>query len=167
MRVVTLAILTAAHAQDLFLGKSGASSEADVDVVIVGAGWAGMAAADHLARAGVSFVVLESANYTGGRTHSIEFGDPAVGKFIFEQGSNWICGTGGSTKHNVPNAPNPVIELAKKQGFNTYKIPGATDGNMSNYFAVYDQNGEAVDLDGALRRKANRALHCLSKAGDC
>ena len=33
-----------------------------VDVVIVGAGWAGMAAADSLARANVSFVVLESSH---------------------------------------------------------------------------------------------------------
>lgn len=138
----------------------------DVDVVIVGAGWAGMAAADHLARAGVSFVVLEAANYTGGRSHSIEFGDPSVGKFIFEQGSNWICGVGASPKHNVPKAPNPVAELAKQAGLNTYYIPGATDGNMSNYFAVYDENGEAVDLDGSLRRKANKALDCLAQAGE-
>ena len=36
-------------------------------VVIIGAGWSGMAAADSLARAGnVSFVVLESSNRTGG-----------------------------------------------------------------------------------------------------
>jgi len=137
----------------------------EVDVVIVGAGWAGMAAADHLARANVSFVVLEASDHTGGRTTPLKFGDPSVGNFIFEQGSNWICGTGGSTSYKVPNAPNPVVELAKQEGLRTYYIPGATDGNMSNYFAVFDENGQNVDPTGELRKKANDALECLNKAG--
>ena len=37
-----------------------------------------MAAADSLARANVSFVVLESTNRTGGRSQSITFGDKSV-----------------------------------------------------------------------------------------
>ena len=51
---------------------------AHVDVVIIGAGWAGMAAADSLSRANVSFVVLESTNRTGGRSHAITFGDEKI-----------------------------------------------------------------------------------------
>ena len=42
----------------------------DVDVVIVGTGWAGMAAADHLRKAGVSFVVQEAKSHTDGRRHA-------------------------------------------------------------------------------------------------
>lgn len=124
-----------------------------------------MAAADYLARANVSFLVLEASNRTGGRTHAIEFGHPSVGKFNFEQGSNWVCGTGGSKQHHVPKAPNPVIELAKQEGLQTVLIPGATDGNMSNYFAVFDENGEDADPTGELRQRANAALACLNKAG--
>ena len=63
-----------------------------VDVVIVGAGWAGMAAADSLARANVSFVVLESSNRTGGRSHAITFGDSSVWRGVVERGSNWVSG---------------------------------------------------------------------------
>lgn len=36
---------------------------------------------------------------------------------------------------------------------------------MTNYFAVYDENGENVDLDGSLRKQANKAIDCLNKAG--
>lgn len=41
--------------------------QADVDVVIVGAGAAGLAAAQHLTRAGLTTVVLEAAPTVGGR----------------------------------------------------------------------------------------------------
>ena len=50
----------------------------DVDVVVVGAGWAGMASADHLRKAEVSFVVLEAQSHTGGRRHAFMFGHESV-----------------------------------------------------------------------------------------
>ena len=58
--------------QNMSLSKS---AEIDVDVVIDGVGWCSMAAADHLLKIGVSFVVSEVQNYIGGRTHSLEFGE--------------------------------------------------------------------------------------------
>jgi monoamine oxidase len=160
--------LTVGRGQDLFLARNKAEFSAkDPDVIIIGAGWAGMAAADHLARANVSFVVLEASNRTGGRSKAINFGNPSVGTFVFEQGSNWVCGDGaGKFGKHVPTVhTNPVLELAKQEGLRTTLIPGATDGNMSNYFAVFDEHGHAADPTGALRRKANAALACLNKKG--
>jgi len=144
-----------------------AKPQVETDVIIIGAGWAGMAAADHLARANMSFVVLEASNRTGGRTKSIEFGDASVGKYVFEQGSNWVCGSGATkVRKGNPNVlTNPVLDLAKQEGLRTVRIPGAADGNMSNYFAVLDENGQNADPTGTLRRKANAALACLNKAG--
>lgn len=57
----------------------------EVDVLIIGAGWAGMAAADHLARhgPGVHFAVLESTNRTGGRSQAV-----TMGEYVVEAGSN-------------------------------------------------------------------------------
>ncbi len=57
-----------------------------VDVIVVGAGLAGLTAADALRQAGRSFVVLEARNRVGGRTlnHSIGHGD------VVEVGGQWV-----------------------------------------------------------------------------
>ena len=65
----------------------------NVDVVVVGAGWAGMASADHLRKAGVSFVVQEAQSHTGGRRHASMFGHKSVGQYLFEQGLSLVCGS--------------------------------------------------------------------------
>lgn len=164
--VATLLSFAGVHAQELFLGRKTAEPSREVDVVIIGAGWAGMAAADSLARANVSFVVLEASNHTGGRSHAFEFGHPSVGKFVFEQGSNWVHGAGGGAAgatDDAPNAPHPVHELALREGLRMTRIPGSADGNMSNYAAVFDVNGRDADATGELRRRANAAIDCLNE----
>ena len=157
MRAVTaLLALPLVRASDTLLGNSAV----DVDVVIVGAGWAGMAAADHLHRAGVSFVVLEAQNHTGGRSHAFQFGHPSVGQFIFEQGSNWVCGSGTvrKDKDSPTVRTNRVLDLADLEGLQTAYIPGACDGNMSNYFMVYDESlvRTVTQLENCVRRVTTR-----------
>jgi monoamine oxidase len=56
-----------------------------VDVVIVGAGVAGLTAARHLHRQGASFVILEARDRVGGRTLS-----QRVGKDVLDLGGQWI-----------------------------------------------------------------------------
>lgn len=149
------------------------------DVVIVGAGWAGMAAADSLARANVSFVVLESTNRTGGRSHSLpSFGDPEIWQGVVERGSNWVSGVSppgtnnrggaaGVAKHmtHLP-AENPVHLLARQENLSMVRIPGAADGNMSLYEKIYCANGTGLDCDpdGKIRSAANEALDCLNRS---
>jgi len=159
---IAAALLTAVHAQDLFLEKS----KKDADVIIIGAGWAGMAAADHLHKSGMeNFIILEADDRTGGRSMAIEFGSESVGKYIFEQGSNWVCGSG--TERNGKDTPsvrvNPVKTLMLQENLGVAYIPGATDGNMTNYYKVYDEHGVDTDESGELRTKANDALACLSR----
>ena len=55
-------------------------------VAVVGAGIAGLAAADALARRGVSVVVLDARNRVGGRIHTVDGVD---------FGAHWIHGTEG------------------------------------------------------------------------
>ena len=62
------------------------------DVIVVGSGIAGMAAAHDLAEHGKRVLVLEANSYIGGRTKStpITLRDNSV--FYFEEGANWIHG---------------------------------------------------------------------------
>ena len=142
------------------------------DVIVLGAGWAGMGGADHLLRnkkwsaANKTLLVLEASNITGGRTRPLAFGDSVIGgkKWIVERGSNWVCGWGGGsggTRGQPDVTENPVHVLARKANFTMTYIPGSSQ-NMSNYQAVLDENGKRVDLDGKLRRKANKAWDCIN-----
>jgi monoamine oxidase len=74
---------------------------ANFDVIIIGAGMAGLSAARKLADAGKSVIVLEARNRIGGRIHT----DRSLG-FAAELGANWIHGRDG----------NPLINLATASG---------------------------------------------------
>ena len=62
------------------------SSTHEADVVVVGAGLAGLAAARELAAAGASVVVVEARDRVGGRVHNHDIG----GGNVVEVGAQWI-----------------------------------------------------------------------------
>ena len=88
-----------------FLPLHTATASGAPDVVIVGAGIAGITAAHELARAGVSFTVLEARDRIGGRayTESQTFGVP------YDHGCAWL--------HSADK--NPLTPLVKRAGFKT------------------------------------------------
>lgn len=73
------------------------------DVVVIGAGAAGIAAAHHLIAAGKGVVVIEAADRIGGRalTDNVTFGQP------FDRGCSWLQGP----------ATLPHLDLARTRGF--------------------------------------------------
>src|SRR5262245_5982493 len=79
------------------------------EVVVVGAGAAGIAAARRLAAANRRFVVLEAAETVGGRcvTDSRTFGVP------FDRGAHWIYAAD----------VNPLARLAVQAGLDVYQAP--------------------------------------------
>jgi monoamine oxidase len=83
--------------------RGAAQSPREPDVVIVGAGSAGIAAAEALLATGRSVVVLEAMGRVGGRawTDTTSFGQP------FDQGCAWL--------HR--STDNPYTEYARRQGF--------------------------------------------------
>eukprot|EP00040_Diaphanoeca_grandis_P021582 m.115129 g.115129 ORF g.115129 m.115129 type:complete len:529 (-) comp28399_c0_seq2:129-1715(-) len=138
------------------------------EVIVIGAGWAGMGAADTLARNGVSFVILEATNRTGGRTHAINFGDSSIKNFVVEMGSNWVSGFGGGSAGNIPGYPpkrfavNPMQTLAEKNKLTRLLVPGGTN-NMLNYKGVFTSDGEVTDKTKQLRIAANAAYDCANR----
>lgn len=77
-------------------------------VIVVGAGFAGLAAARRLRQAGVSPVlVLEACSAVGGRARTLRL-SPELG---LEMGATWIHGIRGPQ-----GDPNPILALAQEQG---------------------------------------------------
>jgi len=70
-----------------------AGVERECEVVVVGAGFAGLAAARHLADAGVDVVVIEARDRVGGRSWSVV----TPGGFGVDRGGQWI----GPTQHHL------------------------------------------------------------------
>ncbi|XWV18418.1 MAG: FAD-dependent oxidoreductase [Gemmatimonas sp.] len=81
--------------------RAWAQTAAQVDVAIVGAGAAGIAAARALSAAGLSYVVLEARDRVGGRTWTVDgLGQP------FDMGAHWL--------HIAQR--NPLVSLAQGLG---------------------------------------------------
>ena len=73
----------------------------DTDVIVVGAGVAGLAAAAELRRLGRRCIVLEAGDRIGGRAHTIDFaGSP------LDLGASWL--------HDAER--NPLAEMARAEG---------------------------------------------------
>ncbi len=89
------------------------------NVIVIGAGVAGLAAAKKLKEKGFTVTVIEAQNKIGGRTRT----DRTLG-FAFDEGASWIHGPSG----------NPLTSLANSAGATT--------------FLTDDNNNEVFDIDG-------------------
>ncbi|MGH2955600.1 MAG: flavin monoamine oxidase family protein [Solirubrobacterales bacterium] len=105
----------------------------DCDVVVVGAGLAGLTAARELAGAGMEVRVLEARDRVGGRTlnHSVGADDADV----VELGGQWV----GPSQHEI-------LALARELGIETYP----THGEGENLFE--DDRGRLKRYSGTIPR---------------
>jgi monoamine oxidase len=113
----------------------------EIDVIIVGAGAAGIAAARKLAAAGRSFTLVEATDRVGGRcfTETKSFGVP------FDRGAHWI--------HAPDN--NPLTKLAARTGLDIYPAPSgqrvrigkrnAREGELEDFLAALVRSHRAID----------------------
>jgi monoamine oxidase len=115
-------------APDAASARTGRSSVGRVDVVVVGAGLAGLSAASDLVRAGRSVVVLEARDRVGGRTLNRSVG----GGEVVEVGGQWV-GPG----------QDRILVRAKELGIRTFKT--YTKGAQ-----VFDYGGEQTHFTGLI-----------------
>jgi monoamine oxidase len=119
-----------------------------IDIIIVGAGAAGIAAARRIAAAGRKFVVLEASDHIGGRciTDTKSFGVP------FDRGAHWIY---------TPDL-NPLIKLPPRRGFDLYQAPPSQKIRIGRRFA---REGEVEDF-AAAEVRATRAISDAARRAD-
>jgi monoamine oxidase len=117
----------------------------EVDIVVIGAGAAGIAAARRIAAANRKVVVLEAAGQIGGRclTDSTTFDVP------FDRGARWI--------HNPDT--NPMIKLARGTGLDVVPAP------LGQKIRIGRRNARAGEVEELLATlvRANRAIDDSSR----
>jgi monoamine oxidase len=118
----------------------GGGPQADVDVIIVGAGAAGIAAARRLSAAGRSFTLVEASGRIGGRC----FTDTRSFSVPFDRGAHWI----------VSPDINPLTKLASRTGLDVYQAPSGQRIRIGQRDA---REGELEDYLSAVVR-ANRGI---------
>jgi monoamine oxidase len=125
-----------------------AASAAEYDVVIVGAGAAGIAAARRIAAAGRRYVLIEAGDRIGGRciTDTRTFGVP------FDRGAHWI---------HFPSS-NPITKLVPRGGLEIYPAPQSQKVRIGLRNA---REGELEDFLSAQVR-ATRAIAEAARKGD-
>ncbi|MGI8524650.1 MAG: flavin monoamine oxidase family protein [Pseudolabrys sp.] len=138
----SFAASAAVAAQASVFGAVPASGE--VDILIVGAGAAGIAAARRVATANRRFALVEASDHIGGRcvTDTRAFSVP------FDRGAHWI---------HKPDS-NPLTKLASGTGLEIYPAPraqilrvpprAARDAEMEQYFSMLVQASRAVTEAG-------------------
>jgi monoamine oxidase len=117
----------------------------NTDIVVIGAGAAGIAAARRILATNRKVIIVEAANQIGGRciTDTSTFGMP------FDRGARWL--------HNPDT--NPMIKLARGVGIDVFQAPAGQKIRVGRRNA---RAGETEEFLAALVR-ANRAIDEASR----
>ncbi len=132
------------------LGSRGVAAPAprEADIVVIGAGAAGIAAARRIAAANRKVIVVEASGQVGGRCQT----DASSFDVPFDRGARWM--------HNPET--NPMIRLARSAGLDIVTAPV---GQKIRIGRRYARPGETEEFLAALVR-ANRAIDDASRKAD-
>jgi monoamine oxidase len=132
------------------LGRAawGAPLPREADIVVIGAGAAGIAAARRIVAAGRKVIVVEAANQVGGRCVT----DNATFEVPFDRGARWI--------HNPET--NPMIRLGRTAGLEILPAPSGQKIRIGR------RNARASETEAFLAAlvKTNRAIDEASRKFD-
>ena len=119
-------------------GRRVAGELADIPgtVLVIGAGFAGLAAARALVDAGREVIVVEARDRTGGRAHTVPFGGA-----VADLGPSWI--------HGITD--NPMVQLAADAGVTTiaFDYYNEIGGNAKATVFLEQLTQQAVGADNA------------------
>ncbi len=112
-------------------------SKTDHDVIVIGAGAAGIAATTALKKAGLDVVCLEAADRVGGRAHT----DRSIFGVPFDMGAHWL-----HCAH-----VNALVEPGRAMGLDIYESP---ERRMMNGLADGDDFWDQVERNFAASKAA-------------
>jgi monoamine oxidase len=124
------------------LGRRSSDRTAEADVVVVGAGLAGIAAAREVVRGGASALLLEARDRVGGRVESVDIGE---GKWV-DVGGQWI----GPTQDRI-------AALARSFGAETFPTYAAGEN-------LVELAGKLVRYTGTIPRLGPHVLADVGQA---
>lgn len=103
-----------------------------LDVIIIGAGFAGLAAAIELNKQGLHYIILEARNRVGGRVHTVQPWGAAT-----DLGASWI--------HKINH--NPLALIAKEKNIPVLPTKYSHDNVFSilESAIIYDATGKKMD----------------------
>ncbi len=132
-----LQLLAAAPFSNLLLGCSDSAvaplTPKDT-VLIIGAGMAGLTAANALNQAGIRTVILEARDRIGGRLHTVNVGGSAI-----DLGASWIHDPDG----------NPMTAFANAAGVPYTAADPTNDAATINYFDAISPSNSQADIVAA------------------
>jgi len=126
-------------------GAWGATLPREADIVVIGAGAAGIAAARRVVAANRKVIVIEAAGQIGGRCLT----DTATFEVAFDRGARWM--------HNPDT--NPMIRLARSSGLDVYPAPLGQKIRIGQRFARAAETEQFL----ATLVRANRAIDEASR----
>ena len=131
----------------LFPRQLATAAPSNPDVVIVGAGAAGLSAAKMLDSLGISYVLVEAASRIGGRCHT----DTNIFGVPYDMGAHWM----------QVKPLNPLIDYGIDNGFDVYRSPD----RWKLYIGTREASAaETFDAKAAFR-KAKEAIFKAGKSG--
>ncbi len=126
---------------------------AEPDVVVIGAGAAGMAAARKLLEAGLTVTVIEADRRIGGRLHT----DLEIFGVPYDTGAHWL---------HIGRL-NPFVRYGQENGFDVYEAPSeeiiyvgrreATEQDYADYQSAYSATYQAIARAGRHGRDISAA----------
>ena len=128
-------------------GASAATPSRVADIVVIGAGAAGIAAARRIVAANRKVIIVEAANQIGGRCIT----DTSTFDVPFDRGARWM--------HNPDT--NPMMKLARSSGLDVSPAP------VGQKIRVGRRNARASETEEFLAAlvRANRAIDEASRRG--
>jgi monoamine oxidase len=129
------------------------TSDLDTDVIVIGAGLAGLGAAARLRERGLRAVVLEASDRIGGRAWTTH--PPELGGVWFDMGAIWL--------HDADN--NPLVPIARDAG-ETLLQSDQIRHERTFVGPRLATDAELADYDGAWRRFEAMTDRLLDRQGD-